>query len=881
MSNRGSPTFKPDPRQSPGSHLPGENSPHDSRGVVTQFINSPQAIETDDTARHQLAATFSGRPYVRGKFIWADNAKLYLRGVTYGTFRPNAAGEEFHDRARVEADLEQIAAAGCNAIRTYTPPPLWMLDAAQRHGLRVMVGLPWEQHVDFLADHATADRIESEIRTKVRNFGGHSAILCFALGNEIPAPVVRWLGPNRVERFLRRLNDAVKDEDPGALTTYVNYPSTEYLRDPCDLVCFNVYLESQPGLEAYLARLQNIAGDRPLVMAEIGLDSRSNGASTQAQALDWQVRTTFSSGCAGAFVFAWTDEWYRGGHDIEDWDFGLTDRDRQPKPALSAVRDAFVDVPLPWSIPWPMFSVVICSYNGARTIAASLRSLRELHYEQFETIVIDDGSTDGTADIARQFDVQVISTPNRGLSSARNEGLKASTGEVVVYLDDDAHPDPHWLTYLAAMFRHTDHAAIGGPNLPPLGDGLVAECVAAAPGGPIHVLYTDTEAEHIPGCNMAIRKSALEAIGGFDPQFRVAGDDVDVCWRLQKRGWTLGFSPAAMVWHHRRNSIGAYWKQQRGYGRAEAMLEQKWPEKYNSAGHVTWGGRLYGAGIARRLITGRGRIRFGQWGTGLFQSLYEPSPGKLRSLPLMPEWYLLIATLAAITTLGVLWRPLLWTWVPLLIAGGLLVGDAGIAAAEADFSPRLSPGDRRKRSLLTFLLHLLQPLARLRGRLTEGLSPWRRRGPGGLKFTRTETILIWSEQWKSAEDRLLVLESSLRESGALVHRGGDFDTWDLEALGGTLGGVRLLMGIEEHGNGRQMVRVRIWPRISALFSVTLIVFAGLATMAAQADANLAAVVLGGSALLVGLRGLHQCSTAQTAAWQGLEAREGEHQVHPR
>ena len=73
---------------------------------------------------------------------------------------------------------------------------------------------------------------------------------------------------------------------------------------------------------------QNLAGNRPLLMAEIGLDSQRHGAEKQAHALDWQIRTTSAAGCCGAFVFAWTDEWYRGGHHIEDWDFGLVTRDR-------------------------------------------------------------------------------------------------------------------------------------------------------------------------------------------------------------------------------------------------------------------------------------------------------------------------------------------------------------------------------------------------------------------------------------------------------------------------------------------------------------------------------------------------------------------------
>src|SRR5258708_7738976 len=118
--------------------------------------------------------------------------------------------------------------------------------------------------------------------------------------------------------------------------------SMESLRLPfLDLVCFNVYLEQEDRLESYIGRLQNVAGDRPLVLAELGLDSRRNGETEQATMLGRMLRTAFPAGCAGTFVFAWTDEWHRGGSQVDDWDFGLVDRGRQPKPALSAVRDAF------------------------------------------------------------------------------------------------------------------------------------------------------------------------------------------------------------------------------------------------------------------------------------------------------------------------------------------------------------------------------------------------------------------------------------------------------------------------------------------------------------------------------------------------------------
>src|SRR5205823_3988083 len=491
-------------------------------------------------------------PRVEGKFFFVGDEKLYVRGVTYGTFRPNEQGEEFPPLKIVNRDFARMAANGVNAVRTYTPPPRWLLDAALRHGLRIMVGLPVERTVAFLDYRKCARAIEEMVRAEVRARAGHPAILGYTIGNEIPASIVRWHGRRKLERFLERLYWSAKAEDAQCLVTYVNYPSTEYLRlSFLDFACFNVYLEAQNCLDAYLARLHNIAGDRPLIMAEMGLDSYRNGETAQAEALDWQLRTAFSGGCAGLFVYAWTDEWFRGGEEVEDWKFGLTDKNREPKPALATVREAFTEVPFVRDVPWPRVSVVICSYNGARTIRDCLAGLQKLEYPNYEVIVVDDGSTDSTAAIADEYHCRVIRTENWGLSNARNTGWQAATGDIVAYIDDDAYPDPHWLEYLAATFRSAPHAAVGGPNLAPPGDGPIAECIARAPGGPVHVLLSDREAEHLPGCNMAFRKARLEAIGGFDPQFRTAGGDVDVCWRLEERGFTLGFSAAAMVWHPR------------------------------------------------------------------------------------------------------------------------------------------------------------------------------------------------------------------------------------------------------------------------------------------------------------------------------------------
>ncbi|MDH3639432.1 MAG: glycosyltransferase, partial [Gammaproteobacteria bacterium] len=539
------------------------------------------SLQVVSTAPETLALPeVTERAVARGKFLYVGDEKLWIKGVTYGTFRPDGDGNEYPPPRVVRQDFGMMVASGFNAVRTYTVPPHWLLDMAADYGLRVMVGLPWEQHVTFLEKRDTARSIEKRVRQSMRDCKGHPAVLCYTIGNEIPAAIVRWHGRRKIEDFLLRLYTAVKEEDPTALVTYVNFPTTEYLQLPfLDFVCFNVYLESKQTLQDYLARLHNLSGDRPVVMAEIGFDSQRNGEEAQALVLDWQIQTIFEEGCCGAFVFAWTDEWYRGGHDIEDWDFGLTRRDRSSKLALDAVSQALAQAPFPQNIRWPRISVVVCSCNGEPTIRDTMEALQKLEYPEYEVIVIDDGSTDRLAEIVSEYAVTLISTENRGLSNARNTGMEAASGEIIAYTDDDAYPDPHWLHYLALTFLRSDYVGVGGPNLAPPGDGWAADCVANAPGGPVHVLLCDRVAEHIPGCNMAFKKEALMAIGGFDPRYRAAGDDVDVCWRLQEQGWIIGFSPAAIVWHHRRNSLRAFWRQQLGYGKAEALLEEKWPQK--------------------------------------------------------------------------------------------------------------------------------------------------------------------------------------------------------------------------------------------------------------------------------------------------------------
>jgi len=331
---------------------------------------------------------------------------------------------------------------------------------------------------------------------------------------------------------------------------------------------------------------------------------------------------------------------------------------------------------------------------------------------------------------------------------------------------------------------------------------------------------------------------------------------VDLCWRIQDQVGEIGFNAAAMVWHHRRNSMQMYWKQQQGYGKAEALLEEKWPEKYNELGHTSWGGRLYGKGLTLDLGALRGRIYQGVWGAAPFQSLYQPATGTLLSLPLMPEWYLIIAVLALLSVLSVGWQALTVVVPVFLLALALPVAQALLSASRAKFTSRpLTAAERARLFFITAFLHLQQPMARLIGRLKHGLTPWRRRGADRWELPLRKTVSLWHEQWEDPTQTLAKLQASVVESGSVVVAGSDFDRWDLEIRGGLLGEMRVLMTTEEHGAGKQMARFRMWPKWSALALLPAIPLILISLGAGEDGAYLVSALSAASGIVVIARAL--------------------------
>jgi GT2 family glycosyltransferase len=784
--------------------------------VVNQDVRTAPTPSAIFSGRQRVLEPVSDRVRRDGKFFRLGSDKFYVKGVTYGPFARNSAGEPLPERARVRKDFEQMLELGANCLRIYHIPPLWMMEMAQEMGLRLFVDVCWPKNMEFVNDQTIADQARQSVRQAARECGNHPAVFAISVVNEIPPDLVRLCKRGPIEEFIDELVGIGRAEAPHCLFTFANFPTTEYLRPRAiDFVCFNVYLHDDNAFRNYLARLQNIAGELPLLLGEYGVDTlQENTEAGQAEVMDRQLRAIFDEGAVGTFVFSFTDDWSVHGWQIEDWAFGLVRRDRTPKPAFAAVKEVFRRAPQTSDAKLPTASIVICSYNGASTVESCLRSMEKLRYPtDYEVIFVDDGSTDGTQKILEKFPwVRNIKQKNMGLSYARNVGMEAAKGEIVLYTDSDCEADQDWLYYIGLAMARGGYVGMGGPNLIPDEGSWVADCVGLSPGGPTHVMIDDREAEHVPGCNMAFFKWALKQVNGFDPQFRKAGDDVDVIWRLQDLGYAIGFAPAAQVWHYRRNTVKAYLKQQRGYGEAEAMLKFKHPDHFNVLGASHWRGRIYGAeGIGLKI--GGDVIYHGLFGTGLFQTIYRRPASVIVMMMMSIEWHLLAMFL---TVVGLAFPPLLWVALVMFLTPILL---SMVAAAQ---SPAPKHSHNLSRPLIS-LLHYRQPIVRgwarysvrLKAKVLNAQSRGYKR-KDRLPFDPDDrfTLRYWSS---TGQDRFVLLNritEEVRAAGWRYRLDSGWNGWDMEIYGSRYVKLRITSATEKHDGSGRLIRLRVEPIMS-------------------------------------------------------------------
>lgn len=807
------------------------------------------------------------RVHAAGKYLFENGEKFYIKGVSYGPFAPNSRGEPFPEIDQLRRDFCHIGDLGGNSVRIYFPPPIWFLDEAADAGLRVLIDVPWEKHRCFFEDWSAQQDARRRVSDTAHTMGNHPAVLGMSVVNEIPVDVVRFYGRSRVEQFVDELMDSAKQIAPECLVTFVNFPTTEFLTPTlCDFWTFNVYVHDEQKLGGYLDRLQHIAGNKPLVLGEYGIDTIREGEEEQARLLQMHLRCGFRHGLSGSFIFAYTDDWFTGGHQIDDWAFGVTRRDRSEKPSAQMLRWTWERLPHGDQKDWPMVSVVVCSYNGSATLRDCLESLMALDYPDYEVILVDDGSTDATAEIAADFPQIVFHRQkNCGLSVARNVGAELARGEIIAYTDSDCEADPHWLRYLVQAMEDQQVEAIGGPNVTPPGSSLTACCVAASPGNPSHVMLDDHRAEHVPGCNMAFKRSTLLGIGGFDPQFRQAGDDVDICWRFLDADLPIGYASGAMVWHHRRPSVRAYARQQKGYGRSEAMVHFKHPQRCGAFGRSSWRGIIYGDGAIGLPLLPQ-RIYHGQFGSGLFQTIYRNNQWGVWSVLLSLEWHLTTAFLLLLATMY---------W-PLAIPGMVMVaGSLALATRSALKAPLRNPHAWWCRPLIGYL-YILQPILRGWYRLTYLLSnkrlpvlprPAVAHRPQRKRITSNCWDLYWDDHQSRGREQLLTEVVSLARASRWK---GDYHNawaaWDIKLVGSCWHDITIHTATEELGWPRRFTRARCALQLTRFSRVALSAVAiwSLVAVLTLSWVGLGIGIVAGVLTAAGIfRSRHRCLSAVT------------------
>jgi glycosyltransferase involved in cell wall biosynthesis len=753
------------------------------------------------------------------KFFFEGERKFFVKGITYGPFKPDAEGNYLGQPEQVDVDLRMMREIGINLVRIYHAPPRWFLDRCADAGIRVLITLPWAKHIEFLRERAARKSITDAVREAVSDHASHPAVFGYLVGNEISSTMVRWLGVRRVIEFIEHLIRVGRALDPQVLFSYATYPPTEYLLPQnVDFFCFNVYLHNQREFESYLLRLQNLSEERPLILGEFGMDTARHSEEEQAEMLSWHLDSVVKCGLAGTIFFSWTDEWFTGDQEITDWAFGIVTRDRKPKKAYYILGDKIgrdqTPVP-PLALPGaPFVSVIVCSYNGGRTLAACLDSLGKLNYPRYEVILVDDGSTDDTAYIAAQSPrVRYIRQDNHGLSHARNTGAAAANGDVFAYTDSDCMADVDWLSYLISALLSGNYAGVGGANVTPPAQNWVQACVAAAPGGPNHVLLTDTIAEHIPGCNMAFYRWAFDSIGGFDVEYHKAGDDVDFCWRLQQAGSVIAFSPAAIVWHHRRLTVLAFFRQQDGYGEAESLLRFKHLIFFGPTGTAKWRGQIYGTPRFSWFLN-RPIVYHGVFGEGFFQSLYPTPQSEIANYLSSVEWFALTIFLFG---LGIFLPSL--RIVPYLMFGGTLAVALSYML-RARIEPRFDTVHAR---LLVMFLAFVQPLARGWSRYFTWLhfkrtprsviSKHEQLPPGASFAGSLGRRTFWSKDGRDRHYLLGAMFDLLEEEGWRYSVDTGWKDWDIQIYGNFWWSIVLQTVTEYHGPGECLTRVRLRNRL--------------------------------------------------------------------
>jgi len=230
-----------------------------------------------------------------------------------------------------------------------------------------------------------------------------------------------------------------------------------------------------------------------------------------------------------------------------------------------------------------LVSIIIPVRNGEKHLPGCINSLKKLSYGNLEIIFVNDGSTDGTKQLldGAGGNIKTIETSPVGPSAARNLALGRARGEFVAFTDADCAVEKNWIDELLRGFTDEKTAGVGGDQMSPEDEtpfGKNIQDFMKSIGFVTEYMKTQKQllnTTHNPTCNAMYRKKVLSEIGGFSPGLW-PGEDVELDYRIIKKGYGLVFNPSAVVYHYRPENRRKYLKMMFNYGRVQAFLVRRY-----------------------------------------------------------------------------------------------------------------------------------------------------------------------------------------------------------------------------------------------------------------------------------------------------------------
>ena len=233
-------------------------------------------------------------------------------------------------------------------------------------------------------------------------------------------------------------------------------------------------------------------------------------------------------------------------------------------------------------------SVVVPARSAAEIVGACIEALldQSMPRERYEVIVVDDGSTDGTAAIARGYGVRVLSQPWQGPAAARNMGSRKARGELLLFTDADCEPTRTWIEEMVEPFGDSDVVAARGTYLTRQRE-LVARFVQMEYEDRYDRMRGRARIDFVDTYSAGYRRDVLLANGGFDVTFPTASvEDQELSFRLARKGYKMVFAPQARVYHRHDRSWSEYARRKFSIGYWKALLTQWYPERVVSDSHT-------------------------------------------------------------------------------------------------------------------------------------------------------------------------------------------------------------------------------------------------------------------------------------------------------